>query len=122
MEHVTVKKSQLLEIVKTNAEQHRKNYEDAVNGYQEECLAALEREAGKLRAVRTHVVVIQEHPPENHYADYECAIDMLEMSTEEEVLLQEHEFRQLVRDEWQWKRNWSEMNTKYLIAASLKRP
>lgn len=44
--------------------------------------------------------------PENHEDDYTRAIEMLEWEQGDIVVLQEHEFAQLVQDDWGWKRQF----------------
>lgn len=41
--------------------------------------------------------------PEDHTEDYEQVITMLEMSVDDEIVLDHHEFQQYVMDNWAWK-------------------
>lgn len=120
MKQVTVKKSQLIEVLTKNREKHIKEYRIAFAGYQKEALETLERNHAKLKSADAEVGIptmeFLQGSPENHQADYERAIDMLVMSVEENIVIEEAEFRQYVQDEWSWKHGWLASNFKYLAS------
>jgi len=101
-EGVRMAKSALLERVKANRETHRADYLEAkeafnvrlVDWFDEQKKMALE---GKQFAVAWTEVV-----PEDRTGDYDAVIDMLELSLDDEIILERREFRMYVRDEWSW--------------------
>lgn len=103
---VTVKKSELLEKLKTNLQTHVHEYEDALRGYHEAVVEALEQMLATVRAkgvseYKTHALMLD--APESHESDYKRAIAMLEMSVSDEVTLSVGQFAHYVLDEWQWR-------------------
>ena len=51
--------------------------------------------------------------PHDHTDDYDTVIAMLEMCVDEVVEIDMQEFDNYVRDNWQWKANWSASNALY---------
>jgi hypothetical protein len=52
--------------------------------------------------------------PQSHLEEYDRALAMLQMSVDVTITLQEHEFQQLVMDEWGWKRDFIRSTSAYL--------
>jgi len=52
--------------------------------------------------------------PMNKTAEYDIAIEMLQMDISKEVSVSEHEFRCFVQDKWGWSEQLMLSNTKYL--------
>jgi hypothetical protein len=106
-------KAVLLERVRANRSQHSTDYEEARKGYKqlrEERISKLRihlsQETGKraVDAISEAMNDIYQLPrAESHVKDYDRVIDILELSSGEEVELEELEFDQYVRDEWSWK-------------------
>jgi hypothetical protein len=119
MRPVRVKKTELLAAVKKNRDQHRAIFLEAVDGYKAEALRLLEE---KVRLVKRSklpaYVAISLYVPEDHTKDYDNAIAMFEMSVDEELEVDETSFNQLVRDDWQWKRQWLTSNSGYSVTAA----
>lgn len=103
MSAVTVKKSELLETLKKNREQHANDYKETRAAYEvafvDELKKMLNKAVEKTEFVRTVDLV----EPENHTREYDRNIRMLTMSVSETVVISEHEFSQFVLDEWNWK-------------------
>lgn len=103
MNEVTVERGSLLEVVRENREAHKELFEEAVKGYRKKVIDELEmmieeaRKGGRIRRA------IQLPEPENHTADYDRVIKMLEMSIHDNVELDAREFNQYVMDDWGWK-------------------
>jgi hypothetical protein len=133
MQEVTVGTRALIATIQANRERHSSAFGEATIGYQnavkdllekwDECLnhhrcnkksplfgrppdsdaffSEAVREIGELRA------------PKHHLDEYDRALAMLQMSVNAEVTLQEHEFQQLVMDEWGWKREFQAITSSY---------
>jgi hypothetical protein len=103
---VKLDKKALLDTIKSNREQHAKDYAEAVKVYHErlrdacqEKLAAINnREEDKV--VPSGLSLIE---PRQFLSDYDRAIRMLEMSVDERITLTQGEFNQYVMDEWHWR-------------------
>jgi len=52
--------------------------------------------------------------PEEHTADFDRAIEALEWHTGDEIELEEHQFEELVRNQWGWHRAFMANTTSYL--------
>ena len=117
MQNVTVKKEELIKILKDNRAKHEQNYNDAVIGFyvsaEETLKTALARLAADKTAGQLNAVQVFEAVPENHLKEYDRAIRMLSMDTRAEIPLTVGEFSQYVDDEWHWTRGWAESNSKY---------
>jgi hypothetical protein len=120
---IHVKKADLLAAVRKNREQHRAIFLEAVEGYRKEVLRLLEERVMTIKHSKLpRSVSISLYVPEDHTKDYDNAIAMFEMSIDEELEIDEASFVQLVRDDWQWKRQWLTSNAGYsnTAAASLQ--
>jgi hypothetical protein len=53
----------------------------------------------------------------NQTKDYDRVLKMLDMTTDEVVVLSEDDFAQYVMDEWQWKEQFSQINSTYSARA-----
>jgi len=113
MQNVTVLKDRLLDRLRANREAHRALFLKAQEGYRAEVVAALDgmlRDAKEGRPIRRALSLVE---PQDHTKDYDTIIDMLDMTVEPEVELSQLEFRQYVRDEWDWAALAYTTNTSY---------
>lgn len=110
----TVNKERLLEQLRSNRTEHAEQYQQAMMVYREkaiewfnECVDKVLKHGEVERALRLPM-------PEEHTADYDGAIEALEWHTGEEVELEEHQFDELVRNQWGWHRTFLQNTTSYL--------
>lgn len=106
MAGVTVKRDELLNVLKGNRDNHRQTFLDAQEGYREDAIKELDAmlaEARSGKRIRRQVQLIE---PQDHTRDYDRVIRMLEMCTREEIFISESEFAQYVQDDWGWKRDF----------------
>ncbi len=111
MHEVTVDRQDLLARVKANREQHEKDVKQAKEDYLEarvketnEWLGLLnEGESAPWTSTVAHV--------RSNLDDYDQAVAMLEMSVDERITLEAHEFTQLVLDKWGWKAQFDSART-----------
>ena len=114
-----VRGDDLLTKIEENRIQHIAEYKEAEEGYwaelqekHEEALAAV-----KEREEPDRVYVPK---PQSHEEDYDRAIMMLQMTSSDEILLDEQRFSQWVLDEWDWTHDFITTNSLYAgKAASL---
>lgn len=102
LSEVRVKKDDLEEIVKKNAAEHRAIFEEALDGWQKAVTAALEEAVADAKAGKGYKIHLGLQKPEDHSKEYNQVLKMLEMSQDEELELNSHEFSCYVMDEWGW--------------------
>jgi hypothetical protein len=112
---VKVQKDELQKRVKENRDSHRSVYEQALDGYHKAVVEWLEVQLDRAKAGKAFDLYFNQPMPEDHTADYDNVLDMLDMSTEDEIELSNQEFRQYVRDEWGWKHAFTETASNYLL-------
>lgn len=115
MHSVKVKRLELLEKLKTNLESHRDQFLKAQDGYRAIVIEELDgmlRDAREGRKIITHVAL---PAPQDHTAAYQNAIAMLEMSVDETIEIDHHQFRQFVLDDWDWKMAAETVNAAYSV-------
>lgn len=104
LQTMTYSKTNLLARITANRDLHRQVFEEAVEGYRQTMIQDLENQIKELTAgTLPRIRFVGREIPEDHTADYNTVIDMLEFSSDDTVSLSQAEFRQFVRDEWAWK-------------------
>ena len=142
---VNVKRTDLVEALKTNLEKHLKEYEEAVQAYKTLATERLNEEQRKAtekldKHYRKALEKISEFDPEsdgntdyfelvphvvvtmkiprNYSEEYKAAIDMFRWDTRDEVELSYAEFNCFVRDKWDWTSDFKFVNETYTKAVS----
>lgn len=114
MENVRVNKADLLKRIKANRRAHRKVYEKAYEAFSAQAAEELSRRLELIKAGKHFDLSIRLPIPEDHTADYDRAITMIEMSLGETIVLSERDFAEYVQDDWDWKRAWAVTAAAYL--------
>lgn len=115
MQTVKVNKDKLVEIMKNNLDQHKKDYREAVEGYKAAYLKEAEQhlalaKAGKpSKFVHSFKCIV----PREYSSEYTTVICMLEMSVDQEIVLTQQQFLQYVRDEWNWSGHFNTTKSLY---------
>lgn len=113
----------ILARVKENRDKHAAEHKEALEGYYIEVEESLLDIAKRAKA-QAKLALAQQDPqethfgvraskPENHTADYDRIIDMLELAKDDKIELDEGEFSRYVRDEWVWKAAFTETANHY---------
>lgn len=110
---VTVKVEDLLDAMKRNRVHHEAIVEEARKGYMERAGEALRARLAELSAGKLSSLAFALNPPVSHIAEYDTVIGMLEMATEETLMLGALEYRQFVADKWDWTREFYCANSAY---------
>ena len=128
----TVKVAELLDILKKNRDEHMATYEEAVKEYTKKLSARLD-EIGDALKLRANALLASTDPlntdfrqidtislpvPEQHKADFDKVIRMMELNIEPTITLEEFEFNQYVMNEWAWQRQFLASTASYTNAAS----
>ena len=98
---------EILGKVKTNREQHVKNYNEAISKYNQklreklsEMVSALDNGAD----IELHELHIPK--PVTYAGHYDKYITILEMTTDTAISLDENTFERIVMDQWEWQHDF----------------
>jgi hypothetical protein len=104
MDTVRVSKEELLEKLRTNRDQHVKDFKEAVIEYRKAALKELTEMVKQAKSKGTKITrAIVAPEPVSYESSYTTAIRMLEMSVDEEIELDQEDFAKYVEDNWQWR-------------------
>lgn len=105
MDFTKVKKSDLLETLRNNRAAHEKEFKSAKKTWLREAKKALRKAADNAENNdKIDFSPLSELPKPTHYLDsYDVMISRLEFEVEDEVELDEREFKAYVLDDWNWK-------------------
>lgn len=113
LESIRVKREELLKRLYTNRASHRHEFTRALEGYKRVVLTKLEESLADARAGRKYISKFYLVEPVDHTSDYDRIIDMMQMSLDDELWLTQTEFSTYVRDDWQWKEQFTSTNASY---------
>jgi hypothetical protein len=114
-ERVTVRKDELLKVLRANREAHRGKFERAYERFRGQAIAALRENLDAARVGGPVVLVVGLPVPEDHTEDYDREIRMLEMHQGTEVEIASRLFDQIVMDRWGWKASFAANTESYLV-------
>lgn len=106
MDTVNVNRLSLLEILRTNRDSHKKDYDVALTKYRYVATEKMKENLALAESggeIKTHLDV---RIPESHLDDYDRIIGMLELSVDETIPLTWQQYNTYVRDEWTWSRSF----------------
>jgi poly(A) polymerase Pap1 len=107
----TVNVEDLTNIIKINANHHKKMYEEAVTGWRHDTEKKIRSLLDRLTSPMDISISI---PAPKDYSDvYETALNMLTWTTDKTIKLDADSFRNLVMDEWDWSKSWIFSNARY---------
>lgn len=99
--------------LKDNRSNHLSEYKKAYSGYLISTVEELE--SLLFRAKNGDIQSrISFDEPKSHEDDYDTAIEMLEMSVDDELYITKEQFKCFVQDKWSWKGQFDLTNIKYL--------
>lgn len=125
LDTVRVNKTALIRKLRENRDQHRGQFEKGLELYRKAVVRELEEQLERARRNETVVRFSALTQPEDHTADYDHAIELLDMSLDDEVELTAEEFARYVRDDWGWKRQFADAlrtTRTYLEDGGTRRP
>ncbi len=116
MKTIKANKGELMQVVKKNAQEHKKLYEEAFAAYWEEATEEVSTKLKELKSKKARGgIYIRIEAPADHTKDYQQAIKMLEMSVDDVLEIDYESFQNLVMDDWDWKEKFS--SNKYVSTA-----
>lgn len=113
MNQVTMKKAEVLEVLRKNREQHKKIFLEAVEGYRKKAIDMLEKHVADIRYGKVFEVYVSLPRPEEHTRDYDRVIKMIEMAVEDNVVFTEQDTQNYIMDDWAWKQKFLTTNSAY---------
>ena len=120
MRQVTVDKQELREKLVENRDKHRGIFEEALAGFQKEAIRLLEEQLERARQGLKRTVFVRLDCPEDHTADYNRVLAMLDMEVSDKVTLTEQEFAQFVQDDWSWQHQWLASSARFSESGRLR--
>jgi len=112
MQTITVNRNDLLARIRKNRDDHHALFVKAQEGFRARAIEELDDMMKHAQSGEVRLYVGLE-PPQDHTAEYDRAIDMLEMEVAEQVQISRVDFAQLVRNEWAWFHSATVTNTLY---------
>jgi hypothetical protein len=110
---VRINASELRNKLVENRAAHTADYEKAFVVYRDDVVAALKARLESVEHREPFNLYFNLRSPEDHTADYDRVIAMLNMSVEKEVDLSSDEFNCYVLDNWEWAENAKMLNSSY---------
>ena len=114
---ITISKKEVLENLRKNFETHKKIVAEAKEGYKKEARTIL-KQAMKDVENGNFVGSVTVQLPLDNTKVYETAIKMLELHSEETIVLNAVQVRNLCMDEWDWKQGFLACNSLYSATAA----
>jgi len=115
-----VNKSNLFVAILYQREEHAKNYKEAQEGWRNSMITVAQQIIEKGARLKKFPMSLRRIncPPECHIQDFDDALSMIKMTTEDVINLSSSDYEQLVLGRWDWKREWGLSNSKYMTGAT----
>lgn len=117
MKNVLMNKLTVLERLKAAREEHRKIVEEAVDGYLKAVVEELEQNLLIAQSGRVQRYSSDLDMPEDHTAEFDRIIGMIEDTLDEQIELTASEYTTYIRNEWHWKDSFLYSNSAYSATA-----
>lgn len=117
---VRVSKDNLVERITKNREDHRRIFEEALDGWKKKVTADLEEAVADAKAGKDWRIRFNNPRPEDHTDDYDTVLTLLKLSEDDMFELNYREFESYVMDKWGWQASFLS-NTYGSTTAELKR-
>lgn len=114
MRRIRIETSRLKAVLEENRSKHKDVFERAMVGYREAAIKELDQIIADARAgkkIKRSLSLIQ---PVDQTADYDRALRMLDLTADDVVELEEHEFDCYVMDKWHWRNQFLSSNSAYV--------
>lgn len=102
MDSLKYKRTDVLEKLKTNRDKHKAAYDDAYDGFKEAVVEELKQALALAEQGKEYRLTLKQTQPREYLKNYDRAIAMFTMSSQDEIELSEAEFTQFVLDNWSW--------------------
>lgn len=119
MNTVKVKRAELLAKLEANRESHRALFLKAQEGYRRIVIDELDKSLKDAREGRALRVFINLQAPQDHTGDYDTVIEMLRMSVDDVIEIEQLHFQCYVLDKWTWAAQANFLNSTYASGSSV---
>jgi hypothetical protein len=109
----TVRKEELLTVLRENRAKHRQVFEKALEGWHERASAWLEDMLGEVKAGKAPKIVFPYPVPKDHTPEYDTVLLAVEMEVGDTIELDERMFTNYVMDRWAWTREFASSSNSY---------
>lgn len=108
MRDIKVDKQTVITFLKNNREKHIALFAENYKKYRELCISYLSRRLDESKLNKRFQIYDGCTPeePSCYISQYDLAIEMLEMSVDEQVELNVQDFKKYIKDEWDWSYNF----------------
>lgn len=113
MNNLKFDKAKLLEIIKKNREEHRAIFEEAYEGFYKALVNQLNKMKKAALAKEKVGMYIGLTEPVDMTSEYDEVIQMLELTTDDSITLDQRQFKNYILDEWNWKGQFITANSIY---------
>jgi hypothetical protein len=110
---VTCNKADVLAKLKANREEHAELVEDSRKGYLKKAQEVLDKKKADILKGKVVALQFNLHLPQDHTAEYDTVIRMLEMHTGDTIVLTADEVRCLIENKWEWMQDFIASNQVY---------
>ena len=114
---VNVSRSELIEKLRINLEIHKKDFEEAMQGYRiklhSDLYDAYIASAEHVTPEALQKIRVDFNYPVSHENDYNEIIAMMKMSVDENINLDMHSFKSYVLNEWSWSQAFNGLTSMY---------
>ena len=121
---LTVPAARLLDALKDNRIQHKKDYREALEKFKETSILELEARAHYIKEGEFTTFDRTFHfdvpIPVDYTSSYDEVIEMLEFSEQEEIEVTGSQYRAWVKDNWDWSHNFASNTLSYKTMCSLQ--
>jgi hypothetical protein len=111
---IYVDRGLLMTKLRDNLAEHRAIFNRAIEKFRVEAVRQLNKRIDEIASGESTNTLVHLPVPEDHSADYERAIRMLEHHQRDEVQLTEATYRQFFDDDWDWKERWRGTTASYV--------
>ena len=117
MDSVRIDRLKLLTVLQENRTKHKLTVNVAFKEYRKLVIVELDKMIDEAKSGKTIRRAIDLIEPMDQTAEYDTAILMLEMSVDQNIELDQHEFQQYVEDKWHWSNQFDFSNSTYMMQA-----
>lgn len=116
----------VIETLTKNRDTHKIAYQDNVTNWLKSVLEkscdlekAIKKPAKEVNVKDVRVSMEEIHkltPPTHFLPAYDRAIEMLNLSLDENIQMNADQYKEYMKDEWDWKKQWQYSNSKYSMS------
>lgn len=113
MQNIRLPKDEILNRIKENRTEHVEIVEEARQNYKQQMVEKLQEKINDVEAGKDVSHHIDLPKVVDHTEDYDRAIEMIEMSVEDTLIMSTEDYARYVNDDWDWKHQFRMSNAGY---------